>query len=231
MSYTTKHKYPKTPKLSMKPNPRIGALKGWMQEQHLSDIAIKKYTKEFQNNKPIQHLLIKNFLQPKQVEFLLKALEKQEFETKDSDLFSLQQTKDLRNSTTFVFSSFYTMLSSNYLQKMLQEITGIPKLKNTVDLAGSSFPKHGHLLPHDDYLDNRKIAFILYLGPTLTPKEGGALEFFSVDEENIPQKIIKSYPPQQNSFMMFKVSRQSFHQVSELLTDKKRMTLGGWFHG
>ncbi|MBI5002139.1 2OG-Fe(II) oxygenase [Candidatus Woesearchaeota archaeon] len=215
----------------MKPNPRIGALKGWVQEQHLSDEAIKKYTKEFQKNKPIQHILIKNFLQPRQIEYLIKALEKQEFETKDSDLFYVQQTKDLRNSTSFVFSSFYTMLNSNYLQKMLQEITGIPKLKNTVDLAALNFPQHGYLLPHDDYLDHRKIAYILYLSPTLTPKDGGALEFFAVDEENVPKKIVKSYPPQQNSLMLFKVTRQSFHQVNELLADKKRLTLGGWFHG
>lgn len=215
----------------MKPNPRIGALKGWIQEQHLSDQAIKKYTKEFQKNKPIQHLLIKNFLQQRQVEYLLKSLEKQEFETKDSDLFYLQQTKDLRNSTSFVFSSFYTMLSSNYLQKMLQEITGIPKLRNTVDIAGLQFPKHGYLLPHDDYIDHRKIAYIIYLSQSLSVKEGGALQFFSVDAENVPQKVVKSYPPLQNSIMLFKVTRQSFHQVSEILTDKKRLTLGGWFHG
>ncbi len=215
----------------MRINPRVDALKGWIQEHHLTDSAIKKYTKEFQNNKPFQHLLLKNFLQQKQADFLMNALEKQDFETKEGDLFSIQQTKDLRNSTTFVFSSFYTMLTSSYLQKILQEITGIPKLKPVVDLAGQNFPKHSYILPHDDYSDNRKIAYILYLSPSLTAKDGGALEFFSVNKENAPQKIIKSYPPVKNSFMIFKVTRQSFHQVSEMLTDKKRLTLGGWFHG
>ncbi len=215
----------------MKPNPRINALKGWVQEQHLDDKAIKKYTKEFQNNKPIQHLLIKNFLQPKQLAFLKAALEKQPFEEKDSDLFSMQQTKDLRHSNTYVFSSFYTMLTSSYVQKWLQEITGIPKLKNEADMHGLLFPKNGYLMPHDDYLDNRRIAYVLYLSPTLTPKEGGALEFFSVDSDNIPIEVVKSYPPMENSFMIFKVTRQSYHQVAEVLANKQRLTIGGWFHG
>lgn len=215
----------------MRENPRIGALKGWVQELHLDDAAIKKYTKEFQHNAPFPHLLFKNFLLPKQIEFLTKALEKIQFEPKDSDLFSLKQTKDLRTNTNVALSSFYTMLTSPYFQKYLQEITGIPKLKPHVDIAGLMFEKHDYLLPHDDYLDHRKIAYILYLSPTLSTKEGGALEFFSVNKENIPQKIVKTYPPMQNSFMIFKVSRQSHHQVAEVLADKKRITIGGWFHG
>ena len=215
----------------MRENPRIGALKGWVQEQHLDDAIIKKYTKEFQSNTPFPHLLFKNFLLPKQVEFLIKALEKIPFEAKDSDLFSLKQTKDLRTSNHVALSSFYTMLTSAYLQKYLQEITGIPKLKPAVDIAGLMFEKYDYLLPHDDYLDHRKIAYILYLSSSLSAKEGGALEFFSVNKENVPQKIIKSYPPLENSFMIFKVTRQSHHQVTEMLSDKKRITLGGWFHG
>ena len=215
----------------MKPNPRIGALKGWIHEQHLNDAAMKKYAKEFQNNKPIQHLLIKKFLQPKQLIFLKNALEKQHFEQKESDLFSMQQTKDLKNSTTFVFSSFYTMLTSSYFQKWLQEISGIPKLKNEADMHALFIPKTGYLLPHDDYLDNRKIAYVLYLSPSFTTKEGGALEFFSVDRDNIPVKVVRSYPYQENSFMLFKVTRQSFHQISEVIVNKQRLTIGGWFHG
>lgn len=215
----------------MRENPRIGALKGWIQEQHLVDAIINKYTKEFHHNTPFPHLLFKNFLLPKQVEFLSKALEKVLFEAKDSDLFSLKQTKDLRTSTNVALSSFYTMLTSPYLQKYLQEITGIPKLKPAVDIAGLMFEKHDYLLPHDDYLDHRRIAYILYLSTTLTQKDGGALEFFSVNKENVPQKIVKTYHPINNSFMIFKVTRQSHHQVTEMLSDKKRITLGGWFHG
>ena len=230
--YIARLKYIKAQKHPMQRlNPRIEALKGWIQPQHLQYTAIKKHANEFQNNKPFPHLLIKNFLQSKQLDFLLKALEKQPFETRLTEQYNVQQTEDLRYSTTYVFSSFYTMLSSSYFVKMLEEITGILKLKNNIDLAGLSYPQGGFYMPHNDYADNRRLAYILYLTPTLTKKDGGALDFFTVDKENIPQKIIKTYYPLQNSLMIFQITRQSAHQVTPLVSEKKRMTLSGWFHG
>ncbi|MFA6888799.1 MAG: 2OG-Fe(II) oxygenase family protein [Candidatus Woesearchaeota archaeon] len=212
-------------------NPRIEALKGWIQPEHFQEPVIKKYTKEFQNNKPFPHLLITNFLQPKQLDFLLKALEKQPFEPRLSDQYNVQQTEDLRYSTSYVFSSFYTMLTSSYFVKMMEEITGILKLKNNIDLTGLNFPQGGFYKPHNDYADNRRLAYILYLTPTLTKKDGGTLELFTVDKENVPKKIIQSYPPIQNSLIIFQVTRQSAHQVTPLISEKKRMCLSGWFHG
>lgn len=214
----------------MKQNPRIAALKGWVQEQHISEEMTKQYAKEFQKNKPFPHLLITNFLQPKQVPFLLNAVQKQEFEKKESDLFSFSQTKDLSKSTAFVLSSLHTMFTSSYFFKWLQEVSGIPKLKAQVDLHGTCFAQRDHLLPHDDMFNDRKLAYILYLS-SLSKKEGGALEFFSVTADNQPVKVVASYPPIENSFMIFLVSRKSFHQVTEVVADKKRFALGGWFHG
>jgi Rps23 Pro-64 3,4-dihydroxylase Tpa1-like proline 4-hydroxylase len=214
----------------MRQNPRIAALKGWVQEQHFSEAMIKQYIAQFQKNTPFPHLLIKDFLQPKQVPFLLNALQKQEFEKKESDLFSFSQTKDLSKSTAFVLSSLHTMFTSSYFFKWLQEISSIPKLKAQVDLHGTCFSPTEHLLPHDDLLDDRKLAYILYLS-SLSKKEGGALEFFSVSTDNQPIKVVASYPPIENSFMIFFVSRKSFHQVTEIVADKKRFALGGWFHG
>lgn len=217
--------------MAPKLNPRIEALKGWIQQIHLQDKTIRKYTRQFQKNKPFPHLLIKNFLQPKQLDFLLKALEKQQFETRLTEQYHVQQTADLRNSNAYVFSSFYTMLSSSYFIKILEEVTGMQKLKNNIDLAGLNYPQGGFYMPHNDYADNRRIAYILYLSPSLKKKDGGALEFFTVDKENIPKKVVKSYFPLQNSFIIFQITRQSAHHVTPLISEKKRMSLGGWFHG
>jgi Rps23 Pro-64 3,4-dihydroxylase Tpa1-like proline 4-hydroxylase len=123
------------------------------------------------------------------------------------------------------------MLTSSYFVKMIEEITAMQKLKNNIDLAALNYPQGGFYMPHNDYADNRRIAYILYLTPTLTKKDGGALEFFTVDDDNNPKKIAKSYHPVQNSLMLFQVTRQSAHHVTPLISDKKRMTLGGWFHG
>jgi prolyl 3-hydroxylase /prolyl 3,4-dihydroxylase len=213
----------------MRPDPRIAALKGWVQEQHLQEKQLARYARQFAKAKPFPHLVIKDFLQEKQLKFLKKALEKQIFEEKESDLFSFKQTGDLRRSTAFVFSSLHTMLNSNYFLKWIQGMTDIPKLKNVVDLHGLCFEQTDYLLPHDDKLDDRKFAYIIYLD-TLTKKEGGALEFFEADGQR-PTKVAKSYPATANTFVIFEVSRQSFHQVTEVQADKQRFTLGGWFHG
>jgi len=214
---------------SPRPNPRIAALKGWIQEQHLQDKTIAAYGKQFQKNTPFPHVLIKDFLVKKQIDFLKNALEKLVFEKKDSDLFSFAQTSDLSRSTSFVFGSLHTMLSSSYFLKSLQEIAGLPKLKPVVDLHAIRFTKTCYLLPHDDTLDDRKVAYVLYLS-SLAKKQGGALEFFSVNGQR-PIKIVKSYPCLENSLMLFAVSRQSVHHVAEVVDETERLTLGGWFHG
>jgi Rps23 Pro-64 3,4-dihydroxylase Tpa1-like proline 4-hydroxylase len=61
-------------------------------------------------------------------------------------------------------------------------------------------------------------------------KDGGALGLFET-ENNHPTRVVQRYPPQFNSFVLFKVTPQSFHQVQEVLSDKQRCTITGWFHG
>ncbi len=214
----------------MRPDPRIAALKGWLQEQHLYELSIRKYAKLFSTAKPFPHILIKDFLQQKQLDFLRKGLEKQLFDKKEADLFSFKQTEDLRKSTAFVFSSFHTMFSSNYFLKWIQGLTSIAKLKQEVDLHGTCFEQTDYFLPHDDKRDDRKFAYVIYLN-SLKKGEGGLLEFFGASGQRPTTKILQSYLPLENSFMLFEVSRQGFHQVTEVVADRQRWTLGGWFHG
>jgi Rps23 Pro-64 3,4-dihydroxylase Tpa1-like proline 4-hydroxylase len=81
------------------------------------------------------------------------------------------------------------------------------------------------LLPHDDRLSGRKIAYILNLSKNFAKNDGGALQFFK------GKKIVKSIPPTFNTFTIFQVSPRSLHQVQEVLSDKKRISFAGWFHG
>lgn len=50
------------------------------------------------------------------------------------------------------------------------------------------------------------------------------------NENGIPNKIKHKLIPTANTFVIFKVSPDSFHKVDEILTDKKRYSLTGWFH-
>lgn len=69
------------------------------------------------------------------------------------------------------------------------------------------------LLCHDDELDSRRIAFILYLN-SWKSEWGGNLELFSATESVHPSKVVKSICPDFNKFAFFEVSETSFHQVN-----------------
>jgi len=89
------------------------------------------------------------------------------------------------------------------------------------------------LLCHDDELEGRRIAYILYLVDENWEKsDGGSLDLFSVNSDNQPTSIVSSVIPQWNSFAFFAVTPSSFHQVAEVMTKSKcRLSVSGWFHG
>ncbi|TRY89508.1 hypothetical protein DNTS_016075 [Danionella cerebrum] len=88
------------------------------------------------------------------------------------------------------------------------------------------------LLCHDDELEGRRVAFILYLVPLWEMNDGGTLDLFSTDEHCQPVSVVKSLLPRWNSLVFFEVSPVSFHQVAEVVSEEKcRLSLSGWFHG
>ena len=47
-----------------------------------------------------------------------------------------------------------------------------------------------------------------------------------------PRSIARSLLPTRNSLVLFEVTAESFHQVSEVLSaDKTRLSVNGWFRG
>ena len=150
------------------------------------------------------------------------------FEEKDADLFFMAQTEDLTTTTEPMIASFVALLKSKELRHFLTTITGC-KLGKTVDVAGSVYPYTGYLLPHDDQLEGRAVAYVFNLSQNFTKKDGGALELFATNQLQ-PTMIVKSYPPRWNSLVIFTVSPQSFHQVTEVNTNNTRLSVNGWFH-
>jgi Rps23 Pro-64 3,4-dihydroxylase Tpa1-like proline 4-hydroxylase len=59
---------------------------------------------------------------------------------------------------------------------------------------------------------------------------GGALNVFEADTEG-KSKLVDSIIPEYNSLIMFEVSDNSWHEVSEILMDIQRLTVTGWYHG
>jgi len=186
----------------------------------------RKLKKEFINAKPFPHIGIKNFL--KGYKPLLAAIESGQFYRKDSDLFSFSQTNNLFYSKNLIIQSAVKLFSSQTFSRLISAVSGIKLKAGALDVFGSLYEKTNYLLCHDDRVEDRKIAFILYLS-TLSKKDGGSLALYS-NKCCHPYKKIISYPPIENSLFIFKVSKVSWHEVEEVLSDKKRYAIGGWLH-
>ena len=187
---------------------------------------VRKLKGEFIKAKPFPNAGIKNFLKGHKP--LLAAIESEQFYKKDSDLFSFSQTNNLFYSKNSIIQSAVKLFSSQTFSSLISAISGIKLKPGALDVFGSLYEKTGYLLCHDDRVEDRKIAFILYLN-ALAEKDGGALALY-LNKGSHPYKKIVSYLPVENSLFIFQVSRISWHEVEEVLSNKKRYAIGGWLH-
>jgi Rps23 Pro-64 3,4-dihydroxylase Tpa1-like proline 4-hydroxylase len=82
------------------------------------------------------------------------------------DLNSLSQTIDLKSFDVegFPYLCGFRKFMATKVHDFLKRITGF-ELNTQVAITGSKYSHTDLLLPHDDSLDFRKIAFVLYLTP------------------------------------------------------------------
>jgi len=200
----------------------------WVHPEYLDAPAIKTLSKNFPKGKPFPHMVLREFFSPAKIKRVREELLKQSFEFKEADLFRFHQSQDISTLSNETLKEFYAFFSS---KEFLAYISAITKTKvNAIDMSGFIYSSTDHLLPHDDRLEGRRIAYVVNLSQGFTKKDGGALSFFET-KQGKPTKIVQSFTPTDNTLFLFKVSKKSFHQVDEVLSDKKRVTLAGWFHG
>ncbi|XP_074522545.1 prolyl 3-hydroxylase OGFOD1 [Halichoeres trimaculatus] len=180
---------------------------------------------------PFPHCIIRNFLSSETfVENLQKELLGLSFHEKSNDLYKFKQSDDLRRRTEPHIAGLRAALFGPF-RSWLGEVLGA-ELESTVDISCAKYEHTDVLLCHDDELEGRRVAFILYLVPPWQSSDGGTLDLYTTDSNLQPQNVVKSLVPSLNTLILFEVSPVSFHQVSEVLTqDKCRLSLSGWFHG
>ena len=201
----------------------------WVHPQYRNKSKLEELKKKFQGNSPFPHLQLQDFFNEQKLASILKALMKEQFLEKESDLFKFMQTADLNVSEVPEIQEFKDFLARKEFINFIEAITGIKLKTGSIDLFGSLYQNTDFLLPHDDQLEGRKIAFMIYLS-NIEPKDGGKLIFYKT-KGSIPREEEKAIIPQWNTFVFFKVSEKSFHEVEEVITNKQRIAIGGWFHG
>ncbi len=200
-------------------------LQEYVNKRYLDQKTIMALCSRFRHQRPFPHAALKDFFVETFVRGVAKALREQEFQHQESDLFSFSQTKDLSLLADPQLASFYRLLQSWEFKDYLHQLTGVEAFGG-VDCSGFLYQQKDYLLPHDDHLETRRIAYTFHLSrPDFSRRDGGALEFFD------GKKIVTSYPPHFNSFIFFPVLEgKTLHHVSEVLTGCSRYSLSGWFH-
>ncbi|KAM9765677.1 prolyl 3-hydroxylase OGFOD1 [Menidia menidia] len=180
---------------------------------------------------PFPHCIIRNFISSETfTENLQRELLELNFHEKSNDLYKFKQSDDLKKRKEPHITGLRTALFGPF-RSWLGEVLGV-ELEPTVDISCAKYEYTDVLLCHDDELEGRRVAFILYLVPPWQSSDGGTLDLYSTDSNFQPQSKIKSLVPSWNTLILFEVSPVSFHQVSEVLSqDKCRLSLSGWFHG
>ncbi|XP_014486989.1 PREDICTED: prolyl 3-hydroxylase OGFOD1 [Dinoponera quadriceps] len=181
--------------------------------------------------KPFRICKISNFVRDE--DFLQKVREEllnMKFKRKVVDLYQFKQTVDL----SIIESEYVNELRDVFRDDValwMKRNTGIT-LNEKLSMSGSMYFDTDHLLCHDDNLQDRRIAFILYLMDEWSVEDGGALDLFDTDENGCPRDVVRSIVPEYNSFVFFEVVDNSYHQVAEIMAKKKiRWSINGWFHG
>jgi len=200
----------------------------WINQKLIEEKNIIELHRQFMANKPFKHVVIRKFLKKERADELLKALRKEKFYEKESDLFSFKQTQDLHHTKNKTLMGFVELLTSREFSEFVMDVSGIKVQAGAFDLSGTLYESCDYLLCHDDELEGRKIAYIYYLSD-LEEEDGGALAFLG-DNSGKPGRVERMHYPEYNSLVFFEVSKESWHEVQEVLSKKKRYAIGGWLH-
>ncbi|VDK46814.1 unnamed protein product [Anisakis simplex] len=185
-------------------------------------------------SKPFPHWSLENFISNEEfVRSLRKELKELKWKRKENDLYSITQTDDLANVTDNKYRNVikYREFVKDTMRNWLMRASGI-SLNQQVDLTGSSYKYTDVLLPHDDQLEKRKFAFVLYLcDESWKEQHGGQLKLYRCDDSDNPLSVHREIYPKFNMMNIFEVSKRSWHMVSEVVTKGvDRLSINGWFH-
>ena len=177
---------------------------------------------------PFPHVIVKDFLDSATLDLAIDALAGLEYDFKESDLFSYWASIDLTAINHPAINILRNDIGDDTWRKKVAKSFKVKQF-SSIDLAAYVYGQGDFLLPHDDQVEGRIIAYSLHLTPEITEETGGALNIFKANKEG-KSKLVDSILPEYNSLILFEVSDHSWHQVSEITSDIQRLTLTGWYY-
>ncbi|KAK9890876.1 hypothetical protein WA026_012221 [Henosepilachna vigintioctopunctata] len=146
------------------------------------------------------------------------------------DLYEFFQSLDLKHIDLEYIKVFYDFMKSTVMP-WVSKLTGYDLVE--ISATCSCYTMTDYLLVHDDQREDRMVAFVYYLtdNDNWGINTGGSLDLFTKDERGLPSKVVRSIFPKNNQLVIFPVTSDSYHQVTEVLDkEASRMSINGWFH-
>jgi Rps23 Pro-64 3,4-dihydroxylase Tpa1-like proline 4-hydroxylase len=197
-------------------------------QRYRSRKAVEALRKRFLSAKPFPHIALQAFLERAHYNKVKKALLGQAFVRRDTDFFSLSQTKDLSKARDKPLKAFLRFLRSEELYQFLNAMSGVETKAGHLDVLGFRYTDGDHLLCHNDAAPSRRIGYALNFS-SLKRSDGGALCLFA-SWNNRPTRIVRRILPKENALVLLAVTPRSHHMVEEVLTTRTRLTIAGWFY-
>lgn len=218
-----------------------------MNQDLFIDDLVEKLRESFQKRTPLKKtnvsvltqayplVVMESFLEESFAQELKKSVEALPFKHKATDLFDMYQSPDLKpflkdhdNPISLVCHEIY----SEKFTETVSRIIGKPIDREEIDFAAQKYCQGQYLLCHDDRVDGRRVAFVLYLvDPAWSPLDGGQFEKYPIDQDGNPlNEPVESFSPSWNTMVFFEVTRWSHHQVAEVIGNLPRLSVAGWLH-
>ncbi len=207
-------------------------LKKWINPEYLKEDKIIEIRNNFLKAPYYPHLSLDNFLIEEKALKLYEALKNEDYYLEDHDLYQFLRTIDFKNTKNKLINEFRNFLMEDETISFFEKLTNSKINKKIMDLHSLKLLDTHYLLCHDDLVLGRQFAFIFNLSKNWTKEFGGEFEVFASDENgNVKGDIIKSIVPIFNRFNLFRVQKNSFHQINEVNNENgERITIGGWYH-
>ena len=143
----------------------------------------------YKNNKPFCHITIFNFLEKDFAKKIEKELNLQNFFLSDSDLYKFFRTQDFKNlkENNFYLKKLENFFLSEKFLDFIKTITNKKISKKKISLHSLKLINTNYLLPHNDKVEKRKLAFVLNFTKNWERGKGGELALFS-SQKNNPKK-------------------------------------------
>ena len=184
-------------------------------------------------NVPFDHYIVDNFLPDdiaKSISNDFLDYENQKWHFYNNQIENKKALQDWGKFSKETYKIFQYFCSPIFIEK-IKSITGISDLYPDYGLHGGGWHMHGtgdNLNVHKDYSVHpklglrRKLNLIVYLSKDWNPEWGGAIEFWSHNEQNNrPLALEKSIDCMYNRAVLFDTTQNSWHGLPTPLTCPK----------